>query len=176
MACHRQPDTAGHPAPHARTQRRGRCRLATHRPQRNHAGSARARCHLRRCCLARRALLRMTAVGQNRRYHDTARDLEKWSARQERQPQPVGLTEAGVRASGRRQDARSPIPVTAWVQHQTHYTEALRVEAEAIAWTPNAVLLRWSPTGSPQHTQHAWVYAAAVERRDVRGPRDGKRP
>ena len=114
-------------------------------------------------------------MGQNRRYHDTARDLEKWTAHQERQPQPIGLSGNEVRASGRRQDARVPIPVTAWVQHRIDYTEAIRVEAEAVAWTPNAVLLRWSPTASPQHMQHAWVYAAAVQRRGL-SERDGGRP
>lgn len=56
------------------------------------------------------------------------------------------------------------MPVTAWVLHQVVYNEAQLIDAEAIAWTDGAVLIRWTPT----HTTHPscrWAYAAAVRRR-----------
>lgn len=55
---------------------------------------------------------------------------------------------------------RTPKPhaVRAWVR----YPEApLKVDAEAVAWTPRAVAIRW-PGPSGEH--RAWVWVSAVER------------
>ncbi|WP_167497459.1 hypothetical protein [Microbacterium maritypicum] len=45
------------------------------------------------------------------------------------------------------------------------WTEPLLVEAEAIAWTRSAVLVRWVSQYSV-HPHHTWVWASAVTRRD----------
>lgn len=63
---------------------------------------------------------------------------------------------------------RTPValPVWAWVRYQAG---PVRVEAEAVAWTPRAVAVRWStPDG---RTDRAWVWASAVERR---GPKTAR--
>ena len=68
-----------------------------------------------------------------------------------RRPTPIGLTVDQVQSTGRRQDAREPVPVTAWVPHRVVYDEAQLIDAEAIAWTEAAVLIRWTGTHhSPQ--------------------------
>jgi hypothetical protein len=56
------------------------------------------------------------------------------------------------------------VPVTAWVSHRVLYDEAQLIDAEAIAWTEGAVLIRWTPAHTI-HPSHLWVYAAAVRRR-----------
>jgi hypothetical protein len=52
-----------------------------------------------------------------------------------------------------------PEPVKAWVRYGT---VPLEVEAEAVAWTPRAVAIRWTTPKGENHG--AWVWASAVER------------
>ncbi|MBS1673128.1 MAG: hypothetical protein JSS74_04105 [Actinobacteria bacterium] len=76
---------------------------------------------------------------------------------------PVGLSDDELRGSGRRQDAVTPVPVSAWIPHQVLVSDPQLVQAVAIAWTRDAVLVRWSPPGSPV-VHHTWVWASAVTR------------
>lgn len=103
-------------------------------------------------------------MGPVKRYDLVGSDLERAADLEARRPQPIGLTIDQVRSTGRRQEAREPVPVTAWVPHRVVYDEAQLIDAEAIAWTGGAVLIRWTPPHSTQPC-HAWVYAAAVRRR-----------
>jgi len=106
-------------------------------------------------------------MGQNKRYPELLEhEIAKVGAAMDRRLRPVGLSEAELRISGPRQDARQPIPVVAWIPHQVLWTEAQRVEAEAIAWTSDAVLLRWTSSHSA-HPHHTWVWASAVTRLDA---------
>lgn len=106
-------------------------------------------------------------MGQNNRYPELLEhEITKVGAAMDRRLHPVSLSEDELRSSGPRQDAREPIPVSAWIPHQVLWTEPQRVEAEAIAWTSDAVLLRWTPTYS-SHPHHTWVWASAVVRREA---------
>jgi len=51
------------------------------------------------------------------------------------------------------------VPVRAWVRYGD---VPLSVEAEAVAWTPRAVAIRWKTPGGTVHK--AWVWASAVRR------------
>lgn len=103
-------------------------------------------------------------MGQNRRYQIVERDVERAGQAADRAPRPVSLTVDQVIGTGRRVDAATPVPVTAWVPHQVAYVEPLQVEAEAVAWTQRAVLVRWTPPGM-SYPVHAWLWAQAVTRR-----------
>lgn len=92
-----------------------------------------------------------------------AKDLTEMNRRLSRVAHPVGLSDDELHASGRRQDAATPIPVTAWIPHQVVVSEPQLVRAVAIAWTQDAVLVRWSPPASPV-VHHTWVWASAVNR------------
>lgn len=92
-----------------------------------------------------------------------AEDLDKVNRRLRWVSQPVGLSDDELRSSGRRQDAAAPVPVAAWIPHQVLVSEPQLVQAVAIAWTRDAVLVRWSPPGSPV-VNHTWVWASAVTR------------
>lgn len=105
-----------------------------------------------------------STMGQVKRYDLIGPNLEHAANLEARRPTPIGLTVGQVESTGRRQDAREPVPVTAWVPHRVVYDDPQLVEAEAIAWTDGAVLIRWVAEGSTQPS-HAWVYAAAVRRR-----------
>lgn len=105
-------------------------------------------------------------MGQNRRYDVIGRDIERGDRERDKRGTVIGLSTDEVRATGRRREAREPIPVTAHVQFQIAHVEPREVEAVAIAWTGSAVLVRWS--GPAGHQHHAWIYAAAVRRRDLR--------
>lgn len=102
-------------------------------------------------------------MGQNRRYQLVERDVERAGQAATRTPRPISLTIDEVAATGVRRDATTPVPVVAQVLHQVAYVESRQIEAEAIAWTNKAVLLRWTEPGAAFPT-HAWVYAAAVTR------------
>jgi hypothetical protein len=102
-------------------------------------------------------------MGQVKRYDLIGPNLEHAANLEARRPRPIGLTVEQVESTGRRQEAREPVPVTAWVPHRVVYDDPQLIEAEAIAWTAGAVLLRWTPPHSTQPC-HAWVYAAAVRR------------
>ncbi|MEZ3162208.1 hypothetical protein AB1K54_16970 [Microbacterium sp. BWT-B31] len=103
-------------------------------------------------------------MGQVRCYDLIGPDLEHAANIDARRPRPIGLTVDQVQSTGRRQEAREPVPVTAWVPHRVVYDEAQLIDAEAIAWTEGAVLIRWTPAHTT-HPSHLWVYAAAVRRR-----------
>lgn len=55
---------------------------------------------------------------------------------------------------------RTPVavPVKAWVRYGS---QAVKVDAEAVAWTPKAVAIRWKTPSGEEH--RAWVWASAVE-------------
>lgn len=91
-------------------------------------------------------------------------DLARAAERLERQARPLSLTPAQLQQTGRRVDAEQPIAVCAWVPHLVTYVESELVDAEAIAWTSDAVLLRWTPEGA-SFPAHSWVWANAVRRR-----------
>lgn len=111
-------------------------------------------------------------MGQNRRYDLVGRDVERADRARAERGTPLGLSIDEARATGRRRDAREPVPVTVRLQSQVAYVEPRVVEAAAIAWTDAAVLVRWLSEDRQEH--HAWVYAGAVTRASSRGqvPRD----
>ena len=92
-----------------------------------------------------------------------AEELTEANRRLRWRADPVGLSDDELRGTGRRQDAATPVPVTAWIPHQVIVSDPRRVDAVAIAWTRDAVLVRWSPPGS-QVVHHTWVWASAVTR------------
>lgn len=53
-----------------------------------------------------------------------------------------------------------PKPVRAWVRFGP---VAVKVDAEAVAWTERAVAIRWTMASGAEH--RAWVWASAVEPR-----------
>ena len=53
-----------------------------------------------------------------------------------------------------------PRPVRVWVRFGPH---AIKVDAEAVAWTGRAVAVRWTMASGTEHK--AWVWASAVEPR-----------
>lgn len=57
---------------------------------------------------------------------------------------------------------KTPVPraVRAWVRFGT---VAIKVDAEAVAWTSRAVAIRWTMASGAEH--RAWVWASAVEPR-----------
>lgn len=103
-------------------------------------------------------------MGQNRRYQLVERDVERAGQAADRAPRPVSLTIDQVNATGLRVDAETPVPVTAWVPHQVAYVDAVPIDAEAVAWTKTAVLVRWTAPGATYPT-HTWLWANAVQRR-----------
>lgn len=53
-----------------------------------------------------------------------------------------------------------PRPVRAWVRFGP---VAIKVDAEAVAWTSRAVAIRWTMPSGAEH--RAWVWSSAVEPR-----------
>ncbi|WP_162564419.1 MULTISPECIES: hypothetical protein [Microbacterium] len=89
-------------------------------------------------------------MGQVKRYDLISANLEHAAQRDARRGAPIGLSVEQVADTGRRQDAREAVPVSAWMPHRVVYDEARLVDAEAIAWTEGAVLIRWTPPNSSQ--------------------------
>lgn len=103
---------------------------------------------------------------QNKRHPELLEgNIARVEATMERQPQPIGLSEAEIRSGGMRQDAREPVPVAAWIPHRVCYSDPQLIQAEAIAWTRTAVLVRWK-TPQSVHPRHTWVWASAVTKRE----------
>lgn len=100
-------------------------------------------------------------MGQNKRYDLVSGEMDRLNARLAREPSAVSLTDEHLRGSGRRRGAPESIPVHTLVPHQIAYVETIPIEAEAIAWTGAAVLVRWQISG---HDKFAWVWAGAVRK------------
>lgn len=81
-------------------------------------------------------------------------DLPRRALRQPRSLTPEQFTPMTVTPAG------SWVAVTAWVVWEDGVEEL--VEAQATAWTPRAVRVRW---GSPPRVFETWVWAGAVQRR-----------
>lgn len=88
-------------------------------------------------------------------------EIDRHEQAETRRPKPIGLTYPEVRATGRREDASTPIPVSAMVPHQIAYVELQRIEGHAVAWTRDAVMVRYAVGG---RDSHVWVWASAVNR------------
>ncbi|MRG58783.1 hypothetical protein GE115_02685 [Agromyces sp. CFH 90414] len=105
-------------------------------------------------------------MGTNRRYPDHPDERRDAIALESaKRGSPMSLTTSEVRATGRRTEPPAPIPVIATVKYRVIYEEPRTVEAEAIAWTRGAVLIRYADPKAPGH-HFVWVYANAVRRRN----------
>ncbi|GAA4383314.1 hypothetical protein GCM10023152_33730 [Agromyces bauzanensis] len=102
-------------------------------------------------------------MGQNRRYDLVGRDIERADRTRAERGVALSLSVDEVRVTGRRRDAREPIPVIARLQFQVAHVEPREIEAVAIAWTDAALLVRWTCHDRQEHC--TWVYAGAVRRR-----------
>ncbi|NNC14081.1 hypothetical protein HII28_19660 [Planctomonas sp. JC2975] len=75
-------------------------------------------------------------------------------------PQPVSLTEAELDLEHNRvTHADEPIKVRAFVRF---HEAVIRPRAEAVAWTPRAVKIRFTMQNGARH--EVWVWASAVDR------------
>jgi hypothetical protein len=99
-------------------------------------------------------------VGSNRRYAEAvdsrmdARILERAMA--EHPPASLSDTELELDVELLVRPDRA-VPCRAWVRYGT---TPVNVVAEAVAWTPRAVAIRWrAPSGD---THRAWVWSSAV--------------
>lgn len=95
------------------------------------------------------------------------RDFERLLIRLQRDPKLLSLSDATLRLTGRRHDMEQPVPVRAIVSRQVAYVEEVEVDAEAIASTPRAVLIRILHRDG-RSPSHAWVWAGAVQRKKPR--------
>lgn len=101
----------------------------------------------------------------NRRYPDKADGrADELRIERARQGEPVSLTTAEWRRTGRRTDPAEPVPVTAVIRHRFSWEEPLPVEGLAVAWTRGAVLVKHVDPYT-QQDRFTWVYAAAVSSR-----------
>ena len=102
-------------------------------------------------------------MGTNRRYAESIdRRMDERIAQQVmRETEPDSLTDAEMQRDTE-PVTRTPVarPVTAWVRYGKM---PMRVEAEAVAWTSNAVAIRWPGPDGVVHK--AWVWASAVTAR-----------
>ncbi|MCD5344959.1 hypothetical protein PX701_09545 [Agromyces sp. H3Y2-19a] len=104
-------------------------------------------------------------MGTNRRYPERADERsDDLLLAQAKRGAPVSLTTSEVRRTGRRNDAREAVPVTATIRYRVAYEEPREVEGTAIAWTRGAVLVQY-PDPATRHDNYVWVYANAVRRR-----------
>lgn len=102
-------------------------------------------------------------MGTNRRYADSIdRRMDARIAEREVEGlEPFTLTPAELELATQPL-TRAPVPkaVRAWVRFGPH---AIKVDAEAVAWTERAVAIRWMTPSGVEHK--AWVWASAVETR-----------
>lgn len=97
-------------------------------------------------------------VGENKRYPGNIEDsLNEWLVRAE----PIGLTEDELRLRDQKVTRpEQPMSVRAWVR----FPEAsIEPQAEAVAWTDRAVLVRFELRDG--RVRETWVWASAVSRR-----------
>lgn len=98
-------------------------------------------------------------MGTSKRYVDHFDRLNERRVKMRGEPQ--SLTDAELERDTQPL-TRTPLamPVRAWVRYEGG---AIQVDAEAVAWTPRAVAIRWEALDGQTHK--AWVWASAVERR-----------
>lgn len=96
----------------------------------------------------------ITGRGQN----DIDRMIDRW----EREPKPVSLPQSTVALTGARREGDGT-RVRALVPMETRYIETVDVEAEVIAWTARAVLVR-AVLQEGKAPQEVWVWSSAVMR------------
>jgi hypothetical protein len=110
--------------------------------------------------------MRSTPVGTSKRYaeHYDRRMSEKI---QQREQERLAQAMTGVPATLSKEEQEldvypltkppQPRAVTAWVRYGM---TAVKVQAHALAWTPQAVAIEWTtPAGE---THRAWVWSSAV--------------
>lgn len=88
-------------------------------------------------------------MGQNRRYDLIGRDIERGDRERDKRGTVIGLSIDEVRATGRRREAREPIPVTAHVQFQIAHVEPREVE---LSRSPGRIRRCWCAGTAPQVT------------------------
>jgi hypothetical protein len=100
-------------------------------------------------------------MGTNKRYAASAdRQMDARIAERVMVGEPETLSTQELQL-GKLPVTRTPAPeaVKAWVRYGT---VPIEIEAEAVAWTPRAVAIRWVTPKGELHK--AWVWASAVER------------
>lgn len=103
-------------------------------------------------------------MGQNRRYAGPLEvNVERAAREDATHGTPVGLTPEQLMTTGRRQDAAQRVPVRAWIPYRVVYDRPELVEGLAVAWTNDAVLVRFVDERNG-HDRHTWVWASAVTR------------
>ena len=90
---------------------------------------------------------------------DEERVLERWH----RRPEPISLSPAEVRASGRPHEGDGT-RVRVLMPHLVSYTEHIELEGVVEGWTRRAVRVR--ATHPDGRSVTAWVWAGAVKRID----------
>lgn len=99
----------------------------------------------------------------NKRYADAIdrRMNARISEREAAGHPPLSLTPEELELATERL-TRTPVPrpVRAWVRFGP---VAMKVDAEAVAWTTRAVAIRWKMPSGAEH--RAWVWSSAVESR-----------
>ena len=104
-------------------------------------------------------------MGTNRRYPDLPDERRDAIALEsDKRGAPISLTTSEVRATGRRTEPQTPIPVVATIRYRVIYEEPRTVKGEAIAWTRGAVLIKYAEPAA-RGDRYVWVYANAVRRR-----------
>lgn len=91
-----------------------------------------------------------------------ARDLDRLVERWQKEAHPIGLPNGLVARTGEKRTGK-PVPVTAAIPVYYSYSDTLMANAEVIAWTDTAVLVRVviPPSTRPREL---WLWAGAVTR------------
>jgi hypothetical protein len=98
--------------------------------------------------------------GQTRYVEDVDRRIQHAMEVTVTRPRPISLTDDELDlAHNQVTEASAPIRVRAFVRF---YEAVIRPEAEAVAWTPRAVKVRFTMQNGARH--EVWVWASAVDR------------
>ena len=98
--------------------------------------------------------------GQTRYVEDVDRRIQYAMDVAVTRPQPISLTDAELDlAHNQVTEASAPIKVRAFVRF---HEAVIRPDAEAVAWTPRAVKIRFTMQSGARH--EVWVWASAVDR------------
>lgn len=89
-------------------------------------------------------------------------DIDRMVERWERAPHPAGLPIETAEATGQRREG-PPVRVRAAIPVYYHYTDTIFADAEVIAWTDRAVLVRVVIPPSTAERK-IWLWANAVRR------------